>query len=409
MTIQSPRVLLANEAGSGRGHVVKLRAIATALGQELPVIAAVARSRHTDELAEVGAEILRAPLMDYTAAARDNPMLEGNATWGDYLAAMGLAREDVVARGLDYWRRTIVDHDISILVTDFAPLAMRAAQGLQADGWDIQIISTGTGYGVPPATLDRFPVLLPDFARVTRPEADVLAVMNRVGAERGLDPLPTLPALYAADLPLPATFAFLDAYDGQRTGHGLCPPMVDVAPAPGPGGDEVFIYFSTRELSEPDVVAALCDLPYPRRAYLPNALPEMADRLAAAGIIIETKPLSAAAIAARSRIVLHAAQHGIICLAGLAGLPQVGLPQHLEQFFHGTRAAARGVLQQLRKPDRSKAAVLDLVAGAYDDAAMAKAARDLAAELRPQMPKDPKADLVARLAPVIDRARQALK
>ncbi len=59
--------------------------------------------------------------------------------------------------------------DISILVADYAPLALMAAHGLRAEGWDIRIIAVGTGYGVPPAGLAPLPPLHPDFTRSSTP------------------------------------------------------------------------------------------------------------------------------------------------------------------------------------------------------------------------------------------------
>ena len=405
----APKVLLANEAGIGRGHIVKLASLARAIGPGYPLLAGLARRKHADELQALGAQVLAAPALGYTPQAVANPVLEGNATWGDYLAALGLAREDQVRRSLAWWTQTIVEHDISILVADYSPLAMLAAQGLKAQGWAIEIISTGTGYGTPPADLPTFPQLLPDYAHVVHPEADVLALINRVAADLAIDPLPSLPAIYRADLALPSTLPFLDPYRNSRDPADLLPPQVDRADDIADQGTEVFIYFSTRELDDPAVVQAVATLPLPRRAFLPGATPEVAAQLAASGVLIETKPIPVADITARSRLILHSAQHGIICLAAMAGLPQVGLPQHLEQLFHGRRAGQQGVLDLLHGHERNQASVTDMIQTVYHSKTMQARAQDFARELRSTAPKDPQAILLARLAPVIARANQAVR
>lgn len=403
------RILLANEAGAGRGHVAKLASVAQAFGEDLPLVAALASRKHARELGPRCERVLAAPPLSYTREARANPELEGNASWGDYLAAIGLAREEVVRLGLAWWRATIIEEDASILVADYAPLAMRAAQGLKAEGWDIEILAVGTGYGVPPGQLDRFPQLLPDYSRCTHPEADILALVNRVGSETGLNPLPRLPALYEVDLALPLTLAFLDPYDGLRDEGALVPPSVNIAElAPETSGDELFVYFSADELGGPGLVEALATLPMKRRGFLPGANPATLERLAASGMIIEPTPVPLAAITRRTRLILNAAQHGTLCAAALCGLPQVALPQHLEQVFHGRRAEARGAMWMLPLDEQNAEAIREEVQLAWSDRALAAGARELALDLRAGYPADPAGVLSQRVAPVVARARAAL-
>ena len=81
---------------------------------------------------------------------------------------------------LNWWRQKIVDEDASMLVADCAPTALWAAQGMKAEGWEIETLSVGTGYGLPPARLPQFPVLLPDYDRRVTDEAAMLATLNRL-------------------------------------------------------------------------------------------------------------------------------------------------------------------------------------------------------------------------------------
>lgn len=399
-----PRVLLASEMGAGRGHVTTLAATARALGLGMPTIAAIAGLRFADELAAVGARVVQAPALRYTPEARADPGLEGNASWGDYLAACGLARAEMVRRGLRFWRKLIVDEDISLLVADYAPLALLAARGLQAEGWQIITIATGTGYGLPPTHLDRFPQLLPDFGRIVHPEAEVLAQVNRIAAEQGIDPLPRLPVLQSADLTLPRSFGFLDPYAAVRPSGGLLPPETGGPVPAASGGGELFVYFSTQELGDPEVVAALAALPLPRFGYLPGATPAVTAQLAASGMEISRQPLAPAEIARRARLVLCAGQHGTLSMAALAGLPQAALPQQLEQLFHARRAEAAGIARQLWRTERRSGAIIDLVMAAWADPALAAAARALGITLRAEVGPAPGAALAARLAPALQAA-----
>jgi hypothetical protein len=394
------RALLANEAGGGRGHVTTLAAVARALGPGARPLAAIGRLIYADELRSLCRRVIRAPLLRRDTGAQTFA-LRGSATWGDVLAEIGLDDPVKVARGLDFWRDLIVREDISLLVADFAPLALRAALGLRDEGWAIRIVSIGTGYTAPPRGLDRFPVFLTDHARITRDEARTVAVLNAAGADRGLAPLPRLPALYDVDLTLATGFGWLDPYHALRPAEGRIAPLVPAAAGPAGEADGVFVYFSTAELTDPALVAALAGLRLPRRGFLPSASPELRDRLSASGMELLDAPASADAIARHARLIVHAAPHGTLCLGALAGLAQFAVPQHLEQLYNARAAAAQGIL---RYGERGDADMGDRIAAAHADAALAVRARDLARDLMRDHPADPIAALAARLAPEIAAA-----
>jgi hypothetical protein len=402
-----PRILLANEAGAARGHIVKLTAIARAIGPGYHITAALARQRYANELTPHVKTILRAPAMSVLKREPDDAQRHAITTWGDYLAAVGMARDDVVRRGLNWWRKTIVRQDISILVADYAPLAMRAAQGLQDEGWEIAIICIGNGVSVPAPNLDHFPSLFATDAPPAYDETATLTVLNTVGMELGLNPLPRLPALYEHTHLLPSTFAFLDPYGNLRSEPSL-PPMVDKSRLLAGDGDEVFMYFSAAELSDAAALAAVCALSLPRRIYAPGAATDVQAKLTASGAIVEPAPLSCDTIAARSRLIVHSAQPGTLSMAALAGLAQVGLPQHMEQRSNGWRAEKQGILRVINSADRTMVAMHDAIVAAYHDAALRGRAQDFARDLRPQMPDDPLVALQSCLMPILNKARQAL-
>ncbi|MFN7175237.1 MAG: hypothetical protein ACK4MT_11180, partial [Thermaurantiacus tibetensis] len=99
-------------------------------------------------------------------------------------------------------------------------------------------------------------------------------------------------------------------------------------------------------------------------------------------------------IAARSRLIIHAAPHGTVSLAALAGLPQFAVPQHLEQIYNARQAAAQGILAHAEpgSPD-----LLEQILAASQNRIMAARAADLSATLRRQHPPDPIAVLGHRL------------
>jgi hypothetical protein len=397
MPARRPVVLLATELGGGRGHVVTLARVARALGPGVNLLAAIGEMQHAAELTALGVAVRPCPKLAASPAIKANPMQRGNATWACYLADTGFMEGAVLRRSLSFWRDLMRAEQVSILVADYAPLALCAARALRDEGQPIRIITTGTGYGIPPADLTTLPQLAPDYTRVIHPEPQVLASLNAAAADLGMPPLPHLSALYQADLSLIGTFACLDPY--QRPAAALVPPLVECS-AQLARGEEVYVYFSRAEADQPDLADALCRLPLPRRGFLPGASEATRARLVASGMVIETGPIPIDRIAERSRLMLHPAPHGSICTAALAGLPQLGLPGHREQVAHARRAEAAGILHVL--PQRATAdQIIAAIQSLYHDRAAQSRAQALAQELRATFPADPLADLAARLAPQV--------
>lgn len=118
------------------------------------------------------------------------------------------------------------------------------------------------------------------------------------------------------------------------------------------------------------------------------------------GLILESGPVPVNLLAKRTRLMLHAGQHGILCLGLAASLPQVSLPQQLEHLYHGRRAADAGVARvvegRIDGAERVRTAVLE----AYDDSRMRDRARAVAAEIRPTL-RDVRGAIRDHLLPLV--------
>lgn len=398
---EAPIALLATELGGGRGHVSTLIQTGLALGAEVKLIAALGEMLHAGEMRRIGIEVFQCPKLSAPPELKATPLRRGNATWPCYLADCGFMDRDILLKSLTFWRQLLLAQRVRILIADYAPLALRAALALRDEGHPIRIITVGTGYGIPPRGLAPLPHLTPGYTRVIHPEAAVLASLNAAGEALGMAPLPQLSALYDVDLALVGTFAFLDPY--QRPAKDLVPPIVsrsdDLA-----RGEEVFVYFSRDEIEDTALAEALCRLPLPKRGFFPAASAKAKARLAASGIVVEEKPMLLNEMARRSKLMIHPAPHGSICMAALAGLPQIGLPGHREQVTHAKRAEAAGILTVL-PPQRSSAdEILAGIEVAYHDPGALGRAHDLAMRLRQDFPTDPMEDLRQRLAPQVKAA-----
>lgn len=371
-----PRILLANEFGAGRGHLVTLTQVGLALGPGFQFDAAICRREHAQELAPLRPDVFSGPGLVYRKERRVGPDRVPTATWGEYLGDLGFDRVERLRDVVGWWREVFTSRRVDLVVGEYAPLALLAARTL-----GIPTLSAGQGYGLPPSDMPRFPLLDPAFTVCLHDENRLLANVNTVATECGLAPLGGLPEVYHATLPLVQTLPLLDPYREHRRSAYL-PPVTDIGAVADQPGDEVFVYFSTREFECPAVVEALERLPLPRRGYLPAVPADVARRLAASGMVLEPSPVPVDEIARRSRLILNAGQHGILCLALYAGLPQVALPQHMEQLFHARRAEAADCVRVVTGQDWETDRLIEVVRTAYDDAGLQARARRVAEQLR---------------------------
>ena len=291
--------------------------------------------------------------------------------------------------------------DISLVIADSAPCALLAARGL-----GIPSVWIGTGHSSPPSGMERFPVLLPRHSTRIHDEAEILESINSVVGEFGIPTLDQLPEVYACTDQLVFTLDMLDPYTEWRS-QPLLPPIVGGTVEPASGGEEIFVYFSTTEHANPALMQAIGSLgAVPVRAFIPLIGDKAAQDLARSGVIIERSPVPVDLVARRSRLLVHAAQHGTTCLGLAAGLPQVSVPQSPEQQYNAEAIERRGVLNSIDKDTNDVERFRSVILGAYEDAAMARRASDLAGDLRPHFQANRRKLIRRRMAAVMDQSGQ---
>ncbi|MFC3101837.1 hypothetical protein [Altererythrobacter lauratis] len=388
------RVLLAWEAGAGRGHVVTLGRVAMALRGVAVCDAALGWMDYAAEIVPLCDAVYPGARLGLNLQGRQERNAPPSASWAEYLLDCRFGETDRVRANVAWWVETIRTRRIALVVADYAPNALMAARicGVPA-------VAVGTGYGIPPADLESFPVFLPEYPDREADEAALVAAINAAIVPLGARPLAHLPQIYARDGELVRTLPLLDPYASWRYESSYLPPVADYAGI-GPGtGQEVFCYFSTREFENPALVEALESCGLPMVCFLPNAPDDVRTRLLAAGAEISAYPLPVAQIAARARLVLNSGQHGIASLALAAGLPQVCLPQHLEQLFHARRLAHAGTARVIWPRNADAATISAAIRESWEDTGMAVRTRTLAQGLAPIFAADDLALMRERLTP----------
>jgi hypothetical protein len=390
------RILLAWEAGAGRGHVVTLARVARALEGLAVCDAALGWMDHSAEIAphvDLAYHGARLPYDFDGHRARQAPP---NATWADYLLDCHFADPVKLRTNVAWWLETMRVRRIDLVVADYAPRALMAARIL-----GLPSLAIGTGYGIPPATLEGFPVFLPEYPQREADEAVMVAAINDTLSPLGYQPIRFLPEIYARSGDLLRTLPMLDPYRDWRDPADYLPPVADYAGAAPGTGQEMFCYFSSYELENPALVEALETSGLPTFGYLPGASDAVRARLVKAGLAISDRPLPVAEITARARVMFTSGQHGILSLGMAAGLRQVFLPQHLEHLYMARKAEERGVGRTIWPRNLPAAEIVATLRAAWDDGAMERRARDLAGELAGTFVADDAALLRQRLAPYL--------
>lgn len=374
------RVLLANEAGTGRGHLTTLKVFAQALGPGAIYDGALCRLDHADDLAPLCELVFQGAALSYQPSAMAARQGRPISNWAEFLACIGFADEQFLVRQIDWWMRTIQARCSGLVVAEFAPCAMLAAQVL-----GVPVISIGQGHSTPPSGMPHYPVPVLGRSALVHDEANLVDIVNRAGARFGLPPLRYFSDVYRCDAQLPRTIPQLDPYAAERTDPTYLPPLGLDCPDPVGDGREIFVYFSTREGNDPAIVEAIASVSLPMRVVMPLIKPDLAARLEASGVAVERSPLRHDVIAQRSRMIVHAGQHGATCLGLGLGLPQVALPCQSEQSANARCIEAMGAGLCFEQPRTDPAAIAAAIEEVYADRAMAGRARDLARTLRPSL------------------------
>ena len=374
--------MLAWEGGAGRGHVVTLARVARALSAFVPCDAALGWMDHAAEIAPFCEGVFPGIKLPYDRNGRKARNAPPTATWAEWLLDCGFADGAKMAGRVGWWLDTLERRQTTLVIADYGPCAMMAARiaGIPA-------VAIGTGYAIPPLGLKSFPVFLPEYAQREADEDALLAGLNAALGPLGLPELAYLPEVYARSGEVVRTLEMLDPYRGQRSSAYL-PPVADYGGVAQGEGDTAFCYFSTTELAHPGLVEALATCGLPLRGYLPGAPDGVRERLAAAGMRIETAPLPVAEIAATARIICNSGQHGMVCLGLAAGIPQVCLPQHLEQLYVARQAEAAGVAQVIWPIHPPVETIRRELQTAWQDTEARRTARELAHQLTPDFARD---------------------
>ena len=378
-----PTVLLAWELGSGLGHVMTLGRVARRLlSHGMRVAAAVKELASARILSEAGVEILQAPLWPGTFASEAERARMSSATFADLLAGAGLADPDALAMLLRAWQSLLSRVKPDLVVADYAPAATLAARG------QVPVVLIGAGFYVPPAGLQRFP-LLHEVSPPVWPEDEILAAVNRALRSAGGPELGRLAEVFAADAQVVSTFPLLDPYRAERQTPAIGP-FLDHVPSPRqPDADRIFVYLTPGLGVRPDLEEMLLSLAPRLRIFAPRASRAFLAEAARGGAAVDTELPALNETLSRARLIVHHGGVGVAAEALAAGVPQLVLSLHVEMELNGRALEAAGVGQLVRFYDPAARVSAQAIADLADDEILALRAEALGEPHRRMLQDDP--------------------
>ena len=381
------RVLIGWELGGNRGHAIKILAVAQtlrALGHRISFALQRVDALGADPVAT--GDVWQAPLTPRLLVNSDRPKAGATHSHGDTLARLGFGDPDLMAAIIRSWHRIFSAVKPDIVFADFAPFLLLAARG------SIRTVALGTGFTLPPASLQSFHSLT---GGQPLPEEQTLEAVNRALVETGRPTLDSLPAVYRSDENLVSTFPELDPYRKHVRRPMVSPCAPVSAPEVNARGDEIFVYAPPTVGPQAELWEGLAASGLPVRLFVPDTASQYRNALRARGFMVEEKPLPFHHIAARSRLILSTGSHGFVCSGLLAGIPQVVCPCDLEKALTAAAIGRLGVggvapLKSIRREPFSAS-----LRQVYESADLPARARARAAELR-ERNMEPFEEAVAR-------------
>jgi len=366
-----PTVLLAWELGSGLGHVMTLRRLATRLARRRwRLVAAVKDLTSAQALAAYGIEVLQAPIWPFMLAENGQCAPISSASLGDMLAGFGLADEPALRMLLLAWDHLLALVRPDLIVADYAPAVSLVARGR------VPVILVGNGFTLPPDRMEKFPLL----HRITPPvweEAEILDSVNRALKAIAASPLDRLPQVFAADARSVQSFTLLDPYHSYRA-EPLDGPIVEPRPAARePDARTIFAYLRQQGNLRPAAVEALLPFADRLRVFGSGVTAEQAAELVRRGAQIESAPPPLASALASARLFVHLGGTSAAGEAIAAGVPQLVLSVDIEKDLNGRALEQAGIGRLIKIYDPAAELSSELIESMVQDERMAAQAAEL--------------------------------
>lgn len=341
------RVLFAWELGDNFGHLASFAPVAQRLVDGGHEVVAVVQNVAVAEafLPPERMRCLQAPLWRPRERRSASPTL----CYADVLAGLGYDDAAGLAMLMRAWRVLFELLRPDLLVADSAPTAMLAARGLP-----FHRVGHATGYSLPPKRAP-MPSLRPWDSMVTpevvaRREAAVVATVREALGRCGLPTIEHAWQVLESELDLLRTLPELDHYADRgppdaRTIYAGPSFSLDAGEAvewPDGAGPRIFAYLRPGSTHCRPMLQALTKARARVLAAVPGLPSEPARALAARHVRVVPRPVRLRGLREGCELAIGHGGHGTLAAFALAGVPQLLLPNRLEQLLAAGRLEQAG-------------------------------------------------------------------
>ena len=354
--------MIAWELGGNYGHIARCMPIAKALrsrGHE--VILAVRDLRTAAEMLTAdGFAYCQAPVSQSRTKLRSPP-----ASYAEIFLGSGYQEANVLLGMTRAWKTLLELHGSSVLLADHSPTALLAAHLM-----DIPKVAIGNGFAIPP---DRSP--LPSI----RPWDDISTQRLQQADQRLQQSLDALGTSFEATRPISLqalfrqsslldTFPELDHFGARDHGRYIGP-IFGISNGlqttwQNPEARKILLYVRPEIPGFNMLMNALADIDAEKICVIPGLSLKEARQFASRQTRISLKPLALGSLLKEADLMICQAGGGTMNEALLAGVPLLGVPAHVEQYWAAQRVEQLGAGMSMgtdRHPDVFKRMIETLI------------------------------------------------
>jgi hypothetical protein len=367
------RILLGWEFGIGFGHIVHLREVARHLGESRACEFLFALRNPQSGIASglSGRSVVAAPAPPKSAGYKKPP---GRATYGEFVSESLMREEGAFAFRLNGWDKMVRDFDPHVIIAEYAPGLSLFARGR----WPV--LAVGTGYTMPPPEMAAFPPI----GTVKRPlyasEPEIIDRLNTDLVKIGARPIERLPQLNEADAYGLVTIPLFDPYKSQRQQPYLGVEIPGGSPTPIANASGGIAYFHEDTQLHDKVLDGLMGANADTLAYFGSPLRRVAKKFEGSRVHLSATPLKLRDDMPGKAVAVHKGGLGFSVAAVLAGVPQVLLHGHEENWFNAKVIVEVGAGVSARYKDINASVLSEAMDRVVASSAMHERALQLAEE-----------------------------
>lgn len=393
------RILFSYEFGAGYGHINRLMELAKRLSAKHETLFAVPDLELCRRALKGGFDTLPAVVQGLSWTPLPRPDLRSVPTYSfaDAVALVGYQEPEKLFGACLRSMSLLLQFKPDLIIADWAPTLRLVSKGR------IPMVIVGNGYSVPPAgkllpPIRPWAATVPASSRVN--EARLLAAINRANEEFGAPATDFFSDALQGDHTFVCTLTEFDPYRTSRNQKTTWPFNVPagLSDTVRDAQNDVFCYLHAAHPALKEVLGALKQSNLRSEIFVRGADPRVIASQSRDTATIHTTPADLRYVLPRTRVILHHGGLGTAYAGLAAAIPQLVIPDQLEQQVTSVGLESFGSSTRLPARPRQEdiASALNELVTDQKFATAARKARDDLESRRPDDPVSPILDVCER-------------